>query len=137
MLEGGQPVEHWTADHDDIAVLVVDDQDPFRGALRDLIGRAEGFTLVGEACSGEEAAQAVAKLSPQLVLMDVFMPGMGGIAAAHLMLKRCDAPAVVLISVDDPSEHPQAGTLNGLVDFVRKQDLRPRRLRELWQSRRN
>ena len=130
-------MEEWTADCDDIAVLVVDDQDPFRGALRDLIARAEGFTLVGEACSGEEAAQAVADLSPHLVLMDVFMPGMGGIAAAHLMLKRPDAPAVVLISVDDPAQYPQAGTLNGLVDFVRKQDLRPRRLRELWQSRRN
>ncbi len=130
-------MQEQTADDHDIAVLVVDDQDPFRAALRELIGRVEGFTLVGEACSGEEAAQAVAELSPQLVLMDVFMPGMGGIAAAHLMLTRRNAPAVVLISVDDPSQHPQAGTLNGLVDFVRKQDLRPRRLRELWQSRRS
>jgi chemotaxis response regulator CheB len=120
----------------DVSVLVVDDQERFRGVLRDLIALARGFALVGEACSGEEATEAVAALLPQLVLMDVVMPGMGGIAAARLILQRRPAPVVVLISVDDPAQHPEADSLGAAVPFLRKQELRPLRLRELWETHR-
>ncbi len=65
-------------DTDEVAVLVVDDQAQFRAVLREVIARARGFALVGEACSGEEATEAAAVLLPQLVLMDVMMPGIGG-----------------------------------------------------------
>jgi DNA-binding NarL/FixJ family response regulator len=121
----------------DVAVLVVDDQERFRVALREVIARARGFALVGEASSGEEATEAVEVLSPELVLMDVMMPGIGGIAAARTILSREPAPVVVLISVDDPSLHPGAASLGDGVACVRKQDLRPARLTELWEMRRN
>jgi DNA-binding NarL/FixJ family response regulator len=116
-------------------VLVVDDQEPFRRALAELIERVNGFTLIGEACSGEEAAEAVAGLAPELVLMDVVMPGMGGIAAAREILSHRPAPVVVLISVDEPWLHPEAQQLGERVEFVRKQDLRCARLRQLWEAR--
>ena len=90
-----------------VTVLLVDDQERFRGALRELIACADGFALVGEASSGEEATRAVQTLAPQLVLMDVVMPGMGGIAAARTIIDRRPAPMVVLISVDDLAVHPR------------------------------
>src|SRR6185437_5011284 len=120
---------------DQVTVLLVDDQERFRGALRELIACADGFALVGEASSGEEATRAVQTLAPQLVLMDVVMPGMGGIAAARTIIDRRPAPMVVLISVDDRSVHPEAGDLGASVPYVQKQDLKPSRLRELWEGR--
>jgi DNA-binding NarL/FixJ family response regulator len=94
-----------------------------------------GFALVGEASSGEEATAAVQALAPQLVLMDVVMPGIGGIAAARQILQRHPAPVIVLVSVDDPALHPDARSLGASVVLIRKQDLRPRRLRQLWELR--
>ncbi|HEY2258886.1 MAG TPA: response regulator transcription factor [Solirubrobacteraceae bacterium] len=116
-------------------MLVVDDQEPVRSALRDMISAAGGFAVVGEACSGEEATEAVKTLAPQLVLMDVVMPGIGGIAAAREILRRRSAPMVVLISVDDPALNADAVSLGPRVTLARKQDLRPPRLRQLWETR--
>jgi two-component system, NarL family, nitrate/nitrite response regulator NarL len=124
-------------DEAQVTVLLVDDQERFRGALRELIACADGFALVGEASSGEEATRAVQTLAPQLVLMDVVMPGMGGIAAARTIIDRRPAPMVVLISVDDRSVHPEASELGASVPYVRKQDLKPARLRDLWEGRPN
>jgi two-component system, NarL family, nitrate/nitrite response regulator NarL len=121
----------------DVTILAVDDHEAFRDALRDLIDAAPGFLLVGEARSGEEATRAVDLISPQLVLMDVAMPGMGGIAAARQIVSRHPEVTVVLISVNDPSFHPEVLALGKAVAFARKQDLRPSRLREWWEMHRN
>ncbi len=140
MTGSGQSAQTSVAprEHDrDVTVLIVDDQERFRRVLRELIASAQGFEVIGEASSGEEATRAVAALAPELVLMDVVMPGMGGIAAARSILKQRPAPLVVLISVDDPSLHPGAVSLGETVACMRKQDLRPPRLRELWEARRN
>jgi DNA-binding NarL/FixJ family response regulator len=134
-MQHGQSVTAVPSEDRDITVLLVDDQARFREALRDLISCARGFALVGEACSGEEATRAVTTLAPQLVLMDVSMPGMGGIAAARAILRRPGAPLVVLISVDDETAHPEVVSLGAAVAFVRKQDLRSSRLLELWEAR--
>ena len=118
-----------------ISVLAVDDHEGFRETLRELIDATPGFTLVGEASSGEEATQAVEQLTPDLVLMDIAMPGMGGVQAARRILSRYPDVALVFISVNDPSLYPEVEALGDAVGRVRKQDLRPRRLRELWESR--
>jgi len=117
-----------------VGVLIVDDHEVFRDALQELIAAAPGFVLVGEACSGEESLRAIELLSPQLVLMDVTMPGMGGIAATRAILNRDPDIVVVLISVDDPSLHPGAGDLEGAVTCARKQDLRPNQLSQVWET---
>lgn len=119
-----------------ITILAVDDHEPFRDVLRDVIAAAPGFLLVGEARSGEEATVAVDVLSPQLVLMDVTMPGIGGIAAAREIVDRHPEIAVVLMSVDDLSLHPDVAAVGHAVAFARKRDLRPLMLRELWTTRR-
>jgi DNA-binding NarL/FixJ family response regulator len=115
---------------------VVDDHATFREALRDLVAAARGFVLVGEASSGEEAVQAVDELAPRLVLMDVMMPGLGGIVATRMILSRHPELTVVLISLDDPALHPGATALGQAVRCARKQDLRPEALTWLWARRR-
>jgi DNA-binding NarL/FixJ family response regulator len=121
----------------DVRTLIVDDQEAFRQALRQLIAATPGFTLVGEAASGEEAIDAVEAVSPQLVLMDVRMPGLGGVGAARAIRSRHPDLMVVLISVHDDEELPpellSAGDAAG---FVHKPKLKPRLLRELWERNR-
>jgi DNA-binding NarL/FixJ family response regulator len=120
----------------DVRTLVVDDQEPFRDALRHLIAAAPGFTLVGEACSGEDAITAVETLSPSLVLMDVRMPGIGGIQAARSIAERHPDLMVVLISVHGEEElSPELIEQGHPTAFVLKQNLRPHVLRELWDAR--
>src|ERR1700722_1993338 len=118
----------------DVKILAVDDHRAFREALRDVIAAAPGFVLVGQATSGEEALRAVECLAPELVLMDVVMPGMGGIAATQEILSRRPEVVVVLISVDDPALHPDASGLGDGGVCARKQDLRPEQLRQLWDA---
>jgi DNA-binding NarL/FixJ family response regulator len=133
MEANAQPVGPKPVRDHDVTIFVVDDHEAVRDVLRDLIATASGFLLVGEACSGEEATRAVDLLSPQLVLMDVTMPGIGGVAAARHIVSRHPDIAVVLISVDDPSLNPGVVALGNAVACARKQDLRPRKLRELWE----
>jgi DNA-binding NarL/FixJ family response regulator len=78
-------------------VLIVDDHHTFRSAARALL-EAEGFAVVGEAADGAEAIAAVASLGPAVVLLDVQLPGVDGIAVAERLAARPDPPAVVLIS---------------------------------------
>jgi DNA-binding NarL/FixJ family response regulator len=120
----------------DVKILAVDDAPAFREALRDLVAAEPGFVLVGAACSGEEAVSAVERLAPELVLMDVVMPGMGGIAATREILSARPEVVVVLISVDDPALDPDARALGDAVICSRKQDLRPHQLRQAWETRR-
>lgn len=116
----------------DIGILIVDDHPGFLTALRQLIAAAPGFVLIGEASSGEEAVRDVENLAPEFVLMDVAMPGMGGVAAAHAIRHRQPTVAVVLISVDDLA----CDNDGEFVPAVRKQDLLPGQLRRLWEQHR-
>jgi CheY-like chemotaxis protein len=134
--QGGHALDTAPGGERDVKTLTVDDHRAFREALRDLVAAAPGFVLVGQACSGEEAVRALESLAPELVLMDVVMPGMGGIAAAKAIVSRRPEVLVVLISVDDPTLYPGAGALGGSVTCARKQDLRPRKLRQMWETHR-
>ena len=120
----------------EVRTLVADDQESFRDALRHLIGATSGFTLVGEASSGEDAIMAVNRLSPQLVLMDVRMPGMGGIEAARHLASQHPDVMVVLISVHGQEELPPELVAGEHAIFVHKQNLRPHTLREIWKKTR-
>jgi DNA-binding NarL/FixJ family response regulator len=137
MEANGQYAPIASVDVRDVRILAVDDHDAFRDVLRDLIAAVPGFLLVGEAASGEEATRAVDALSPQLVLMDVTMPGIGGVAAARQIISRHPDVAVVLISIDDPSLRAEVAALGDAVTCARKQDLRPQKLRELWEGHRS
>jgi two-component system, NarL family, invasion response regulator UvrY len=116
----------------EVTVVTVDDQPHFRGAARDVIAATPGFESVGEATSGEEALGIVAELEPELVLLDVRMPGMDGVQTAKRIKERHPNVVVVLISIEDPANVPAGVRECGAAAFVRKQDFRPRLLRSLW-----
>jgi two-component system invasion response regulator UvrY len=119
-----------------VRVLTVDDQAPFRAVARDVIDATAGFEVVGEAENGEEALLAVDRLAPQLVLLDVRMPGLDGITVARRLRERHPETFVVLISIEEPLDLPSAAELVGAVPLVRKQDFGPKLLRRLWSEHR-
>jgi two-component system, NarL family, invasion response regulator UvrY len=117
-----------------VSVLTVDDQPYFRDAARDVIGATAGFEAVGEACSGGEALAVVEELKPQLVLVDVRMPGMDGIETTRRMKAAHPELVVVLISIEDTTNLPAAAGSSGAAALVRKQDFKPSLLRNLWRA---
>jgi DNA-binding NarL/FixJ family response regulator len=114
-----------------VRVLTVDDQELFRGVARDVIEATPGFEPIGEVCSGEEGLEAVGRLAPDLVLLDVRMPGLGGIEVARRLAETHPQVVVVLISIEERIDIPSAEQLSA-VPLVRKQDFGPRLLRRLW-----
>lgn len=117
-------------------MLAVDDQAAFRDVVRDLVRATGAMVLVGEADSGERALELVEQLRPDLVLMDVRMPGIGGVHAARAIKSSHPSTVVVLVSTARPEELPaEAGEC--LADArVWKGDLRPSLLMQLWQRHR-
>ena len=117
-----------------VRVLTVDDQAVFRGIAREVIDATPGFEAVGEAASGEEALSAVARLDPQLVLLDVRMPGLDGVDVALRLRATHPETVVVLISIDDSIDIPSATRCAQPVPLVRKQDFGPRLLKSIWRD---
>lgn len=82
-------------------ILIVDDEKPARDRLRQILADEPGYDVVGEAGNGEEALQQAAKLKPDIVLLDIRMPGMEGIEAARHLNAMEPAPAVVFTTAYD------------------------------------
>ena len=122
------------ADEDEarpVTVLAVDDQPVFLRAARELIAATPGFSQVGQAASGQEALELAAALHPDLVLVDVRMPGMDGFETAQRLVQSEPDAVVVLISLDEvPGD--QAPAAVGVAAHLRKQDLSTRALLDLW-----
>jgi len=98
-------------DHGDVrpTVLIVDDHKAFRASARALL-EAEGFDVIGEAADGAEAIAAVAVLRPKIVLLDIQLPGLDGLAVAEQLATGPDAPMVVLTSGRDAAAYgPRLG----------------------------
>jgi DNA-binding NarL/FixJ family response regulator len=115
-----------------VGVVVADDQASFRRAARALIDATPGFELVGEADCGAEALRCADQFRPDLVLMDVYMPGMDGFEAAQRLTDAHPQCVVVLVSLEDTEDLPALVTSSGAVALVRKQDLKPSVLSHLW-----
>jgi two-component system, NarL family, invasion response regulator UvrY len=120
-----------------VRVLAVDDQQVFRRAARSLIAATPGFEQVGEAASGPEALELATELHPDLVLVDVRMPGMDGIETARRLGEADPDAIVVLISLEEVPELPSSIASVGAAAYLRKQDLSARTLRELWRAHRH
>jgi DNA-binding NarL/FixJ family response regulator len=115
-----------------VAVLVVDDQDPFRRAMSAVVEETEGFAVAGAVASGEESVAAVAELRPDLVLMDVNLPGIDGIEAARRISEGATPPVVVLLSTYDEDDFELAGC--GAAAYISKAALSPGRLIQVWST---
>lgn len=106
-------------------VLIVDDEAPARDRLRRLLGKLENVEIAGEAGDGRAALEAVAQLQPDVVLLDIRMPGMDGMATARELAKRDAAPMVIFTTAY--SEHAleafEAEAVDYLVKPVRQERL--------------
>jgi DNA-binding NarL/FixJ family response regulator len=115
-----------------VRVLAVDDTAAFRRAIRTLLRTSARLELVGETDAGERALEVAASCDPDLVLMDVRMPGMGGLAATTAMKTERPSTVVVLISTEHPSELPAEASTCGADDVVWKSELRSGVLEAIW-----
>lgn len=121
--------------HASIPVLVVDDQLPFRRAARAVLGRMEGFEVVGEAHTGEEAVSLADSLAPALVLMDINLPDIDGIEATRRIVRSRPATVVVLVSTYRADNLPDDTLSCGAAAYLHKTDVRPAVLTDLWHDR--
>jgi DNA-binding NarL/FixJ family response regulator len=118
-----------------VGVLVVDDQLPFRLAARAVVRRADGFELVGEAATGEEAIEMVAELHPELILMDINMPGINGIEATRQIVANAPDTVVFLCSTYQLSDLPADAATSGARAYINKEEMGADVLADLWSRR--
>ena len=103
-------------------ILIVDDHPSFRSAARRLL-EAEGYEVVGEEADGEAGVGAVATLRPDMVLLDVHLPGIDGFEAASRITAAGDGPAVVMTSSRDGADFGPLVRSSGARGFVAKHEL--------------
>ena len=115
-----------------VTVLCVDDQVVCRDAMRDVIAATPGFVLVGAADSGEAAIATATALRPDLVLMDVNMPGLNGFETAAILLRERRSVVVILTSAGPLDPPPGFAPHRGAISLVGKHELCPRALLDLW-----
>ena len=105
---------------DQIRVLIVDDIPETRDHLTKLLGFESDIEVVGSAASGAQALQLAAELMPDVVLMDINMPDMDGIAATERMSSEVPDAAVVMMSVQGEADYLRRSMLAGAREFLVK-----------------
>ena len=115
-----------------VRVLVVDDQALFRRVMSAVVDETEGFVLVGIAVSGEESIVTAGRLRPDLILMDVNLPGIDGMEATRRLRADTTAPAVVLLSTYDEDDWDGQAQECGALAYIGKSALGPDTLTAVW-----
>ncbi len=104
-----------------IRVLVVDDSGFMRLAIRKMIDRVDGIEVVGEARDGRSAVDMAGRVNPDVITMDIEMPGMDGLAATREIMDKSPAPIIVVSSQTQPGAEQTLRALKlGAVDFISK-----------------
>ncbi len=103
-----------------IRVLVVNDDALVRAGLTMLLAGADDIEIVGEAADGSEVEHAVAEHQPDVVLMDIRMPGMDGLAATEIVRARDHSPEVIILTTFDADDHVLAALRAGASGFLLK-----------------
>jgi len=105
-----------------IATLIVDDFEPFRRYLRSMLASRPELQIIGEASDGLEAVQKAAELNPDLILLDIGLPTISGIEAAHQISRHVPAATILFVSQNSDPDVLEAALSNGAKGFVRKLD---------------
>ena len=118
----------------DVRILIVDDQLPFREASRMVVEMTDGFEVAGEAANGEEGVEMTRSLKPDLVLMDVQMPGMDGLEATRRIRELNEPPHVVVMSTHESGDYRETALDAGAHSFIPKSEFGMDALEELWRQ---
>jgi DNA-binding NarL/FixJ family response regulator len=114
-----------------IRVLIADDDPLVRAALGMMLAGTEDIRIVAEAADGSEVASAVDAYRPDVVLMDIRMPRMDGLAATELLRARADAPQVIVLTTFDADDHVLRALRAGASGFLLKDTPPPEILRAI------
>lgn len=116
-----------------VRVLIVDDQGPFRQAARMVVEATDGFEVVGESETGEDSIERARELHPDLVLMDVNLPGMNGLDATRKILEDSGNRVVVLLlSTYEEEEYAPRAAECGAAAYIPKAVFGSDRLVAAW-----
>ncbi len=103
-----------------IKVLLVDDHELVRTGIRSILEGAADMQVVGEAAGGDDALKVARKLEPDVVMMDVNMPGMGGIEATRRMVRQLPSVKVIALTVLDDDPFPARLNEAGALGYLTK-----------------
>jgi DNA-binding NarL/FixJ family response regulator len=117
-----------------VRVLLVDDQTAYLRAMASVVRETVGFEVAGEALSGEASLIMAAELLPDLVLMDVNLPGMDGLEATRRLLGRACPPTVFLLSTYDEDAGDHFVAESGASAYLSKSAFGPDRLEQAWSA---
>jgi two-component system, NarL family, invasion response regulator UvrY len=129
-----------SARHDDmvadelVRVWVVDDQASFRRATAATVAAMDDFVMAGECKTGESAVELIRDDGADIVLMDIHMPGMGGIEATRQIRAAHPGVIVVLMSTYDVEDLPAAASECGATAYLHKERLCPELLSRIWRT---
>jgi DNA-binding NarL/FixJ family response regulator len=119
-----------------VRVLIVDDQEPFRAVARMVVELTDGFEVVGEAETGEDSVTSARVLKPDLILMDVNLPGISGLEATEAILADPTPPVVLVLSTYEPEEYAPRAAAAGAAAYIPKSAFDPEVLAEAWAAAR-
>lgn len=111
-----------------IRVLIADDHAVVREGVRHVLGAEHGFDVVGEAANGDEAIRLAESLAPDVVVLDLSMPGTSGLEAARQIRAHVPESRILILSIHDHAEYVQQSVGAGAQGYLRK-DSSPAQLR--------
>ncbi|HWB73186.1 MAG TPA: response regulator transcription factor [Egibacteraceae bacterium] len=115
-------------------MVIVDDQEPFRVAARMVVELTDGFEVVGEAETGEASVDVVRELRPDLVLMDVNLPGINGLEATRRILELATGARVLVLSTYEAEEYEPRAVAAGAIAYMPKSAFGPDLLTDAWSN---
>lgn len=110
--------------HEDLQILVIDDNDEFRTELTEYIKHQPGVHVVGEGRDGREAISLAQTLQPDIILLDISMPGVGGIAAARKIKEESPHSKIVFITIHEEQTYHTLASMIGVDGFICKNNLK-------------
>lgn len=115
MVEPGEPTR----------VVIVDDHEPVRDALAGMLAGEPDLLVVGMACDGRDSLELCRRLRPDLVLMDVRMPGMDGLMATAALKRELPGTSVVMVTIHENPEYLLQAVRAGAAGYVLKEATKP------------
>jgi DNA-binding NarL/FixJ family response regulator len=109
---------------EDLRILIVDDNDGFRSELSQYMEHQPGIEVVGQGRNGQEAIILALALHPDIILMDISMPGIGGLEAARRIKEQSPASKIIFVTIHDEKTYHTLASMIGVDGFVCKNNLK-------------